>query len=94
MQDFGILSLEGCYFFNILLKVLWLGINSTISFVLTIINLKVVSWQFLSSIHLFRAHVFCIYKMLEVVVISKYKNFMLENFNIVFLRFKSLNDGQ
>ncbi len=43
MQDFGILNSENYFFFNILLRILWQGINISISYSLTIINPKMVS---------------------------------------------------
>ena len=80
MQNLCILGSESFFFFNILLEVLWQDISSFISFVLLIINLKVVSWQFLSLIYLFRAHTLCIYEALEVIVVYKHKDFMLAIF--------------
>ena len=45
-----------------------------------IINLKVVKEKFLDPADLFKAHIFCVHKSSEFVVVDKYKNFMLKIF--------------
>ncbi len=93
MQDLSILDLKSGLFFSTPLRVLWQGINSSINFALTIINLKVVPQQLLSPVDLPRTLAFHVYKTLEVVEICKHKNFMLATFKVVFSSFKSLNNG-
>ncbi len=80
MQDLYILGLEGLLFLSTPLRVTRQGISSSISFALSIINPEVVPWQFLGPTDLFRAQVFCIHKVLEVVIVCKNENFMLSVF--------------
>ncbi len=80
MQDLGTLDLESFFFLSTLLEVSWQDINSSISFALSIIDPKLVLWQFLSPTDLFRAQVLCIYEALEVVLVCKHENFMFAAF--------------
>lgn len=77
MQNLSIFGYESGFFFCFLLTVLWLDINSFINFTLTIINLKVVPWQLLSSADLSRTQVFYDHEALKIIIVYKYKNFML-----------------
>lgn len=52
--------------------------NSSICFILIIIDLKVIKKKFLNLPNLSEAQVSYIYKLLQVVMIYKYKNFMLK----------------
>ena len=77
MQNFDILDIEGLFFLCTLLKVLKQGFNSSISLSLTIINMKVVTREFLSLTNLFEAQTLCIHELAEVFAIGKYKQLML-----------------
>ncbi len=94
MQDLCIIGLENLFFLNTLLGVLRQGISSSISFVLSIIDPKVVPWQLLSLTDLPRAQAFHIYEALEVVMVCKYENFMLAAFQVVPPGLKRCNNGQ
>ena len=80
MQDFDILGLEDLFLFYILLRILKQGINSFIGFTLAIIDLKVVSKEFLGLTDLSRAQTLNIYKSLKVFIVEKHENFMLKAF--------------
>ena len=74
MKNFSILIME--YFF---LSLAPLGearqsINHNISFFLMIIDLKMVSKELFGSADLTRLQVFCIYKLMEVIMVNKNKN--------------------
>ena len=71
MEDFDVLSLEDLFFFCTLLRVSKQSVISSISLALTIIDLKIVTREFLSSADLSRAQILCVYKLTEVVVIGK-----------------------
>ena len=77
MQDFDVLVLEGLFLLCTSLKVLRQGVSSSIGFALTIIDLEVVTREFLSPANLFGAQTLCIYELAEVVVVGKHENFML-----------------
>lgn len=80
MQDFEVLGSEGFFSFCTLLKVTTQSINSSISLALSIINLKIVSREFLDLTNLSRGQTPCVHKLLEVVVVSIYKDFILKLF--------------
>ena len=69
-------SARDVFFFSIPLGVLRQGINSSVSFALTIIDLKVVIKEFLGPVDLSEAQTLCVHKSLEVVMVGKNKNFM------------------
>lgn len=69
MYDLGIFGLKNDFFLNTLLKVLWEGISSPISFDLTIINSNIISRQFLGPSNLFGAQAFYIHEVTEVIVV-------------------------
>ncbi len=94
MQDLCIFGLEGLFFLSTLLGVLRQGISSFISFTLSIVNPKVVLWQFLSSLDLLRAWSFHIYEALEVIVVCEHEDFMLVAFEVVLPSFEHFNDCQ
>ena len=77
MENFDVLGSESFFFLCTLLRVLKQGINSSISFALTIIDPEVVTKEFLSPANLSGAQTLCIHEMVEVVVIDEYKHLML-----------------
>ena len=77
VQDFDVLILEGVFFLCTLLRVLRQGVSSSIGFALSIIDSKVVTKEFLSPANLSGAQTLCIHEPAKVVVVGKYKNFML-----------------
>lgn len=80
VQDLSIFSLKNSFFFKILLKILGRGICSSIYFILLIINIKIILKEFLGSVNLFGAQIFCIYELLEIIIVYKYKKFILTTF--------------
>ena len=76
MQDFDVLCLEGVFFLSVPLGVLRQGISSSVSFALTIIDSEVVTREFLGPVDLSGAQILCIYKLSEVVMVGKHKDFM------------------
>ena len=77
VQDFDVLILESLFLFCTLLRVLRQGVSSYICFILTIIDLEVVTREFLGPADLSRAQTLCIHKLTEVVVVGKHEDFML-----------------
>ncbi len=94
MQDLRILGSEGFFFFSTPLGVSRQGISSSISFALSIINPEVVPLQLLRPPDLPRTQAFCVYEMLEVVVVCKYENFMLVALQVVSPSLEGFNNGQ
>ena len=82
--------MEGLFFFCISLRVLRLGVSSSISLALIIIDWKIVTRKFLGPADLIEAQTLCIHELEEVVIVGKHKNFILK---IVSLGFESFNDG-
>ena len=80
VQNFDILGVEGIFFLCTSLKVLRQGISSSVSFVLTIVNSKVVAKEFLGPADLSGAQTLCFHKPMEVVVVGKYEHLMLRPF--------------
>ena len=77
IEDFDVLGSENFFFFYTLLRVLRQGVSSSICLTLTIINLEVVTREFLGQADLSRAQTLYVYELAEVVVVRKHKNFML-----------------
>ena len=78
MQDFDIFGLESLFFFSTLLKISRQGVSNSICFALTVINLKVVTREFLSLADLSKAQTLYIYKLLGVIMVGKHKDFLLK----------------
>ncbi len=71
MKNLGILISESLFFGLASLKEVRQGISRSISFSLTIIDLKVVSREFLDLTDLTRAQTLCIHKLAEVIMVNK-----------------------
>ena len=80
MQDFDVFGLKDLFFFYTPLKVSRQDISSSISFDLMIVNLKAVTGEFLGLADLFEAQTLCIHESAEVIMVNKYKDFMLRAF--------------
>lgn len=80
VQDFDVLGLKGLFFFRTLLRVSRQGVNGFICHALTIIDLKMVIREFWSLTNLSKAQTFRVYESIEVVVVGKYKDFILRPF--------------
>ena len=80
VEDFDVLGIESFFLFCTLLRVLRQGISSSVSLTLTIIDLKVVTREFLSPADLSGAQTLRVHKLLEVVMVGKHKNFMSKAF--------------
>ena len=80
MQNFDVLCLEGLFRLSTLLKVSRQGIGSSISFALMIIDSKVVIKEFLSPADLSKAQTLSVHESLEIVMVGKYKDFLLRAF--------------
>lgn len=83
MQDLSVFCLKAGFFFDISLRVLRESINSPISFVLVIINLRMIPQQLLSPLDLSRTQVFDVYKMVEIVIICENKNLISAIFQLM-----------
>lgn len=77
-----------------MLRILRQGINSSISPVLIITNLEVILREFLGLIDLFEVQIFCIHELSKVVIIGKYKNFILRALHIILLKCENFNNDQ
>ena len=76
MQDFDVLYSEGVFFISNPLRVSKQGISSSVSFALTIIDLEIITKEFLGPADLFRAQTLHIHELSEVVIVGKYEDFM------------------
>ena len=76
VQNLDILCLEGFFFLSTPLGVLKQGISSCVSFVLIIIDLDVITREFLSPVDLSEAQTLCVHEPTEVFMVGKHKNFM------------------
>lgn len=61
-------------------------------FIFLIINKKIIFKKLLNSINICKAQIFSIYKVVKVVLNSKYKNFIFTTFYIIFIYFKKINN--
>ena len=80
MEDFEIFGLENLLFLYTLLRVLRQGISSSINLALSIINLGVVTREFLSLTDLSGAQTLRVQETAKVVMVDEYKYFMLKAF--------------
>ena len=80
MQDFDVFGAEGVFFLRTLLRVSRQGINSSVSFALTIVDSEVVAREFLGSSDLPGAQTLCLHEPTEVVVVGEYEHLMLRPF--------------
>ena len=77
MQNLDVLCSKGVFLLSTLLKVLRQGISSSVSLALTIIDLEVVTREFLSPTDLPGAQTLRVHELSEVVMVGKHKDFML-----------------
>ena len=77
MEDFDILCLKVLFLLSTPLRVSIQGISSSVSFSLTIVELEVITREFLGPADLFEAQTLCVYKLSEIVIIGKHKDFIL-----------------
>ena len=92
MEDLGVLSLKLFFLIMAPLREAREGVCSTVCLALTIIDLEVVTREFLSPADLSEAQTLCVHKPTEVVMVDKHQDFVLAIFQIVSPGFKSLND--
>ena len=76
MQDFNVLCSEGVFFLSVPLGVSKQGISSSVSFALTIIDLEMVTREFLGPTDLPGAQTLRIHELSEVVMVGKHEDFM------------------
>ena len=76
IKDFNVFGLEGFFLFSTLLRVSRQDISNSISLALIIIDLEVVTREFLSLTNLFEAQTLCVYELSEIVIVGKHENFM------------------
>ena len=76
MQNLDIFRLEGVFLLSTPLKVSRQSIGISIGLILTIINVKVVTREFLSPADLSRAQTLRVHELSEVVIVGKHKDFM------------------
>ena len=77
VQNLDVLRSEGVFLLRTPLRVLRQGISSSVSFTLTIIDLEVVTREFLSLADLFGTQILCVHESSEVVMVGKHEDFML-----------------
>ena len=92
MENLSVLSSKLFFFILTSLKEAKESICSPVGLALTIIDLEMISGELLSPTDLFRAQALRIYVLTEVIIVSKYQNFVLIAFQIVSLGLKSLNN--
>ena len=78
MQDFDVFCSESLFLLSALLRVPRQGINSSVSFALTIINSAMVTREFLDPADLPGAQTLRVHQPSEVVMVGKYEEFMLK----------------
>ena len=76
MQKLDVLCLEGVFLLSTPLRVLKQGIGRSVSLALTIIDLEMVTREFLSPADLPGAQTLCVYESSEIVMVGKYEDFM------------------
>ena len=76
VQNLDVFRSEGVFLLSTPLRVLRQGIGSSVSFALTIIDLEVVTREFLSPAGLSGAHTLRIHESSEFVMVGKHKDFM------------------
>lgn len=74
MEDLSILSSQGFFFTLAFMKGVEKSIKSSIGLALAIIDLEIVLQELLSPTDML---VLCIHKSIEVIMIYKYRNFMM-----------------
>ena len=77
VQNLDLLRSEGVFLLSTPLRVSRQGIGSPISLTLTIIDLEVVTKEFLSPADLLGAQILRVHELSEVVMVSKHEDFML-----------------
>ena len=80
VQNLDVLCLESLFLRSTLLKASRQGISSSVSFVLTIIDSKVVAREILGLADLFGAQTLRLYKPTQVVVVGEYEHLVLRPF--------------
>ena len=76
MQDFDVFCSEGLFLFCTSLRISRQGISSSVSLVMTIVDLEVVAKEFLGPADLSGAQTLRLHEPAEVVVVGKYENFI------------------
>ena len=94
MKTLSILILEHFFLNLVSLKEVRQRISHSISFFLTIIDLKMVLRELLGPIDLIRAQVFCIHELTELIMISKDKNLVFAAFHVMTSSLKGFNNSQ
>ena len=80
MKDFDVVGPKGLFLLCILLRILKLGISSSVKLVLTTTDLEVVTKEILDLANLSGAQTLCVYELAEVVVVGEYKYLVLRLF--------------
>lgn len=93
MMNLGILFSESFFLGLASLGKVKQGTSSRISLFLTIINLEMISREFLCAADLTKTRTFCIYKLVEVIMISKNEDLVFVGLQVVVLSLESLNNG-
>ena len=94
MKNLSILIFE-CFFFSLAsFEEAKQSISLSISFFLIIIDLKVVSREFLGPTDLAKAQIFLIHKLTKVVIVSKDEDLVFAAFQVVASSLKSFNNSQ
>ena len=94
MNNLSILISE-CFFLSLVsLREARQRISHSISFFLTIIDLKMVLREFLGLADLTRAQVFYIYKLTKIIIISKNEHLIFVAFQLIALSLKDFNNSQ
>ena len=92
MKNLSVLSLKLFFFILTSLREVKESICSPFDLVLTIIDPKMISGEFLGPRDLPGAQAFPIHELTEVIMVGKYQNFVLAAFQIVSPSLKSFYD--
>ncbi len=93
MKNWGVLISESLFFGLTSLGEARQNISHSISFFLIIIDLEVVSREFLSLTDLTKAQAFCIHKSMEVIIVNKNKDLVFVAFQVVLPSLKGFNNS-
>lgn len=93
VRDLGIFVSENVFFIAILLRVMKESIMNSISFILAIIDLKIISQQFLGPVNLLKTYAFYIHRMTEIVIVHGNENIMFAIFQVMLPSLQDFENG-
>lgn len=93
MKNTSFFSLQLIFFDLASLKEAKQSVHNFVGFALTIISLKMISRELLGLTDLTRIQNFCIHKLIKVIILYKYQNFVFVALQIVKPGIENFNNG-